>query len=128
MTSTSPTAHRVLIVDNDTRLRRALTELVNASDGFAVVATEGSSHGVATAATDAAATVALVVVDSAADRRALTRVRVLADQMPVVAVSATASAAGSATDAGATAFCEMDGNTDALVAALGAASTQGRTR
>lgn len=124
MTSAWP--HRVLIVDNDPRLRHALTELLNASEGFVVAGAEGSTQGVAMAASSAYATVALVVVASVADRAALLRVQVLADHMPVVAVSTAASVRGWALAAGATAFCEMDGNTDALIAALGTASSSGR--
>lgn len=108
------------MVATELRLRRALAELVNASDGLVVAASEGSNSGVAVAAT-VGANVALVVVGSVADRTGLTRIRVLADQMPVVAVSAAASVGNAALAAGATTFCEMDGNTDAMIAALVAA-------
>ena len=128
MTTTSAWPHRVLIVDGDARLRRALTELVAASDGFVVAGAEGSTHGVAMAAASAYATVALVVVSSVADRAGLLRVQVLAEHMPVVAASTAASVAGWTMAAGATTFCEMDGNNDVLIAALEAASSSGRTR
>ena len=116
MTATGASPHRVLIVDNDSRVRRALTELINATQGFVVVAAEGT--GQTAQPTNSEATVAVVALGSAADQEALTHIRTLADRMPVVAVSAVSSVATAAARAGATTFCEMDGNTDALIAAF----------
>lgn len=120
MTATSASPHRVLIVDNDDRVRRALTELINATEGFAVIAVEGA-QGAAPTPTDEA-TVALVALRSISDHAGLERVRELSSDMAVVAVSSVSSVAAAAARAGAVAFCEMDGNTDVLITALRVAS------
>ena len=95
----------MLIVDDDDRVRRALAELITASDGFTVASVSDAS-------------VAIVSIMSASDSRGLARVRTLAASMPVMVVSTVGSAADAATAAGAAAFVEMDGNADALIAAL----------
>lgn len=120
MARTSASAHQVLIVDDDARVRRALTELINATEGFTAV-TGGQTQTTGTSVT-ADAKIAVVGLRTTADKAGLERIRALAEQMPVVAVSAVSSAASAATGAGATAFCEMDGNTDTLIAALSTAA------
>ncbi len=119
MPATSASAHRVLIVDNDPRVRRALTELINATERFGVVAARGTRPTADT--TGPEADVAVVALGSTTDQEGLKQIRALAERIPVVAVSAFSSVAPAAARAGATAFCEMDGNADALIDTLRAA-------
>ena len=107
----------MLIVENDPRVRSALSELLTASEGLCVV-------GVAATARDAldagdCLDVALVDVRLPNLEDGLLVIRTLAAEgHPVVALSASAAARGASIAAGARAFLEKDSHPDALLAAL----------
>lgn len=114
---------RVIAVGGDARVRAALAALIDATLGL-------RSIDVATAATDGAfmaaaadADVAVVDIDEADPERDLRALSELATHLPVIAVSASSSHALRAFEAGAAAFCDKDGDTDALTAAVRAAAT-----
>jgi DNA-binding NarL/FixJ family response regulator len=108
---------RVLIVENDPRVRSALSELLTASEGLCVV-------GIAATARDALDAgdwldVALVDVRLPDLEDGLLVIRKLAAEgHPVVALSASAAARAASIAAGARAFFEKDSHPDALLAAL----------
>ena len=107
----------MLIVEDDPRVRSALSELLAASEGFCV-------GGVAATARDALDAgdwldVALVDVLLPDLEDGLSVIRALAaDGHPVVALSASAAARAASMAAGATTFVEKDSHPDALLAAL----------
>ena len=107
----------MLIVENDPRVRSALSELLTASEGLCVV-------GVAATARDALDAgdwldVALVDVRLPDLEDGLLVIRKLAAEgHPVVALSASAAARAASIAAGARAFFEKDSHPDALLAAL----------
>ena len=108
---------RVRIVEDDPRVRSALSELLTASEGLCLV-------GVAATARDALDAgdwldVALVDVRLPDLEDGLLVIRKLAAEgHPVVALSASAAAREASIAAGARAFCEKDSHPDALLAAL----------
>ncbi len=108
---------RVLIVEDDPRVRSALSELLTASEGLCVV-------GIAATAGDALDAgdwldVALVDVRLSDLEDGLLVIRKLAAEgHPVVALSASAAARAASIAAGARAFFEKDSHPDALLAAL----------
>lgn len=110
-------SRRVLIVEDDPRVRSALSELLTASGGLCVV-------GIATTARDAldagdCLDVALVDVRLPDLEDGLLVIRKLAaDGHPVVALSASGAARAVSLAAGARAFFEKDSHPDALLAAL----------
>jgi DNA-binding NarL/FixJ family response regulator len=115
--SGASTGRRVLIVEDDPRVRSALSELLTASEGFCV-------RGVAATARDALDVgdrldVALVDVLLPDLEDGLLVIRTLAAEgHPVVALSASAAAQAASMAAGATTFVEKDSHPDALLAAL----------
>ena len=108
---------RVLIVEDDPRVRSALSGLLTASEGLCVV-------GVAATGRDALDArgwldVALVDVRLPDLEDGLLVIRTLAAEgHPVVALSASAAARAASIAAGARAFFEKDSHPDALLAAL----------
>ena len=117
-TSSRPCAgRRVLIVEDDPRVRSALSELLTASEGLCVV-------GVAATARDAldagdCLDVALVDVRLPNLADGLLVIRTLAAEgHPVVALSASAAIRAASLAAGATTFLEKDIHPDALLVAL----------
>jgi DNA-binding NarL/FixJ family response regulator len=116
MTAIRP-ANQVLIVEPDSRVRRALADLVESTDGLAVLAACAYVDEVEGVCGDGRPDVAVVSVRLASDRgfAAVTRV---ARQVPVVAVAPVGSVASRAIAAGAAAFYDEDGDADALVAAI----------
>lgn len=108
---------RVLIVEDDPRVRSALSGLIAASDGLCVI-------GVAATARDALDAgdwldVALVDVRLPDLDSGLLVIRTLAAAgHPVVALSASAAVRAASLTAGARAFFEKDSHPDALLAAL----------
>jgi DNA-binding NarL/FixJ family response regulator len=106
----------VLIVENDPRVRSALSELLTASEGLCVVGIAATAD-----ALDAGdwLDVALVDVRLPDLEDGLLVIRKLAaDGHPVVALSASAAARAASIAAGARAFFEKDSHPDALLAAL----------
>jgi two-component system, NarL family, response regulator DesR len=116
MTAIRP-ANQVLIVEPDSRVRRALADLVDSTDGLVVLAACASVDDVEAACRDAHPDAALVGVRLACEHgfAAVTR---LAQQVPVVAVAPVGSVASRAIAAGAAAFYDEDGDADALVAVI----------
>ena len=117
-TSSRPcTGRRALIVENDPRVRSALSELLTASEGLCVV-------GIAATARDTLDAgdwldVALVDVRLPDLEDGLLVIRKLAAEgHPVVALSVSAAAREASIAAGARAFFEKDSHPDALLAAL----------
>lgn len=108
---------RVLIVEDDPRVRSALGELLTASEGLCVV-------GIAATARDALDAgfwldVALIGVRLPDLEDGLLVIRKLAAEgHPVVALSASAAARVASIAAGARAFFEKGSHSDALLAAL----------
>jgi DNA-binding NarL/FixJ family response regulator len=103
-------ALRVLVLDDDPRVRAGLRRLLEATPGITIVPL------------GAGADVALVDVDLPDRAAAAARVRGLAGGVPVVALSLDGAARQAALDVGAHAFVEKDGAPDALLAALHAAA------
>jgi DNA-binding NarL/FixJ family response regulator len=117
---------RVLVVDRDARVRAALAALIDATPGLEVAAATGSLADVGRIARMVAATVAVVDVDAARPDDDLAIINDLARCLPVVAVCAASSAGGRAVAAGASAFCDKDGDADCLMAAVVAAAQRPR--
>ena len=131
MPSRNP-ARRIVVVDDDPRVRHAMCQLIDGTPGLGVVAAVGSAVAVDVASETAAPDLAVVDVNLADRNSGLSLIRILSHRIPVIAISATSSLARPAIRAGATTFCDKDGNTDALVnavlAALGDDPHSGRTR
>lgn len=122
MTNSGSPARRVLVVDRDERVRTALAALIDATPGLEVAATTGSIEDAGRVARAAGATVAVVDIEAAKPDDDLDTVRGLAAHLPVVAICAATSAGLRAVTAGATAFCDKDGDADCLTAAVTAAA------
>ena len=108
---------RVLIVEDDSRVRAALSELLTASGGLCVVAVAATARD----ALDAGdwLDVALVDVRLPVLEDGLLVIRKLAaDGHPVITLSASGAARAASIAAGARAFFEKDSHPDALLAAL----------
>jgi DNA-binding NarL/FixJ family response regulator len=111
-------AHHVLIVVPDSRVRRALADLLESTDDLAVLAACATVEEADRAAGAASANAALVTVRLPGCDADLVAVARLALRVPVVAVASAASVAARAIAAGAAAFHDEDGDADALVLAL----------
>jgi DNA-binding NarL/FixJ family response regulator len=116
MTAMRP-ANQVLIVERDSLVRRALADLIESTDGLAVLAACAHVDEVEDVCRDGRPDAALVSVRLRSDRgfAAVTRVAL---QVPVVAVAPVGGVASRAIAAGAAAFYDEDGDADALVAAI----------
>ena len=110
---------RVLVVDDDARVRRALHDLIDASEGIRVVATSGDASDALRA--DESTAPAVVLVDVLLPDRAdgLGVVRELARRgRPVVATSVSAAVRDDALTAGARCFVEKAPDVHRLLTAL----------
>jgi DNA-binding NarL/FixJ family response regulator len=109
---------RVLVVDDDPRVRAGLAGALGATAGLALTAVTGSPARALALAAAGQADVALVdaLLPTLADGVAL--VRGLAPHVPVVAISLDGSRRRDTLAAGAVAYVEKDGALDDLVAAL----------
>ena len=109
---------RVLVVDDDPRVRAGLAGALGATAGVALVAVTGTPARALAVAAAGRADVALVdaLLPTLADGMAL--VRGLARHLPVVAISLDGSRRRDALAAGAVAYVEKDGALDDLVATL----------
>ena len=131
MAATTPSAHRVLVVESDARVRTALTALIDATPGLHVVAQCACTSGADDARRRTDPVVAVVGMCSCSD--GLQSLAALAAHLPVVAVSPCRRDAERALAAGAAEFCDQDGDADRLsatllaVAAAAASSASGRT-
>lgn len=108
------TGLRVLVLDDDPRVRGGLRRLLETTPGVTVVPL------------GADADVALVDVDLPDRAAVAARIRALAGGVPVVALSLDGAARAAALAAGAAAFVEKDGASNALLTALRAAASAPR--
>ena len=111
---------RVLIADDDHRVRTALSALLTSSSGFDVVGTSATTDGALTLARQHRPTVALVdmLLPEATDGLGLLRAITNELHIPAIAMSIDGGLRRSALAAGATSFFDKDGRADQLVAAL----------
>lgn len=130
MAAITPSAHRVLVVESDARVRRALTALIDATPGLQVVAQCSCTAGADDVRRRSDPVVAVVGMCNCSD--GLESLTALAADLPVVAVSPCRRDAERALAAGAVEFCDQDGDADRLSATLltvaeaAASNTSGR--
>jgi len=117
---------RVLIVDDDARVRSAMRTFLVAHPEFEVVGEAGCTESAVRIAEETAPGVAIVDVLMPTERDGLSLLKIFAEQhgIPVVAMSLNNACADSAIAAGAYAFLAKDGFSDRLVSALLAAREQ----
>ncbi|MDQ4024493.1 MAG: response regulator [Actinomycetota bacterium] len=118
-TRTGGTSAKVLVVDNDARVRAALCALIGSSPGLSV-AGEASSRSAAYAAMEALrpdVVVLDILLPSAADGLEVLK-DLAATGRPVVALSIRYGLRAAALDAGAVAFVEKYAGPDALLETL----------
>jgi DNA-binding NarL/FixJ family response regulator len=115
---------RVLIAEDDPRVRQALCAFLAAAPGFAVVGEAGTAALALTLAYERAPAVALVDVSlpDAADGLELLRTLTEKLRLPTVAISLQAGLSEPALAAGAYRFVLKDGVAELLLAALRAAA------
>jgi DNA-binding NarL/FixJ family response regulator len=120
MTGEDSAPVRVLIADDDARVRSALRSLLSAAPGFDVVADAGRATTALELAREHAPAVAIVdiLLPRAAEGLALLRAVSGDLQIPVVAMSIRGGLRGPALAAGAHAFLEKDGSPELLLTAL----------
>ena len=110
---------RVLVVDDDARVRRALRDLIDASGGMQVVATAGNSSEALEADQCTGPAVALVDVLLPGRDDGIDVIRALTLRgRPVVATSVSASVRDEALAAGASHFVEKAPEAQRLLTAL----------
>jgi DNA-binding NarL/FixJ family response regulator len=117
---------RVLIVDDDPRVRTALRRFLSASREVEVVGDAGGSDPALRLARELAPAVALVDVHLPEPADGLGLLRALTGLgVPAVAISIHGSARGSALAAGADQFLDKDSAPDLMVSALRRAARRG---
>ena len=109
-------ALRVLVVDDDPRVRAGLAGALGATAGLILVAVTGSPARALAAAGQADVALVDALLPTLADGVAL--VRCLSPHVPVVAISLDGTRRRDALAAGAVAYLEKDGSLDDLVATL----------
>ena len=107
--------HRVLVVDDDPRVRAAVRALLDGTGDLTVVAAAATPDQARAALAATGADCALVDVRLPAG---LDLIGELATRMPVVAFSVSGASRVPAVRAGAAAFVEKDGRADRLLEAL----------
>jgi DNA-binding NarL/FixJ family response regulator len=119
---------RVLIAEDDPRVRTALRSFLSASSGFAVVGDAGSAASALEMARERAPDIALVDVHLPDAPSGLGLLRDLTGGLgiPAVAISIHGSVRGSALAAGAHWFLNKDSAPELLLAALRAAASKRR--
>ena len=110
---------RVLVVDDDARVRSALRDLIDASGGMHVIATAGDASNALRADGSAGSAVALVdvLLPNRADGLGVVRELALRGR-PVVATSVSAAVRNDALAAGARCFVEKAPDPHQLLTAL----------
>ncbi|MGR7023692.1 response regulator [Geodermatophilus sp. URMC 62] len=113
---------RVLIIDDDIRVRAALGDLLaSTADLTPAVTAATAAEARAAAEQDGPFDLAVVDVRLPDPATGLALIRRLTTGMPVVAVSVSGAHRAAALAAGATAYLDKDGRPDDLLAALRAA-------
>jgi DNA-binding NarL/FixJ family response regulator len=114
---------RVLIADDDQRVRTALSALLTSSAGFDIVGTSATTDSALTLARQHRPTVALIdiLLPEAPDGLGLLRAITSEQHIPAIAMSIDGGLRKSALAAGATWFFDKDSRADRLIAALRAA-------
>jgi DNA-binding NarL/FixJ family response regulator len=120
MASRGTAARRILVVDDDPRVRHAVRQLIDGTPGLQVEAAVSNADEAEAASRTSVPDLAIVDVRVPDRDAGLNLIRSLSSRMPVIAISVTSSLARPATRVGA-AFCDKDGNTDALISAVLAA-------
>jgi len=111
---------RVLIADDDHRVRTALSALLTSSAGFDIVGSSATTDSALTLARQHRPTVALIdiLLPEAPDGLALLRAITNELHIPAIAMSIDGGLSKSALAAGATRFVDKDSRADQLIAAL----------
>jgi len=111
---------RVLIADDDHRVRTALSAFLTSFADFAIVGTSATPDGALSLARQHRPTVALIDILLPEARDGLALLRALTDELgiPAVAMSIEGGLKKCALAAGATSFFDKDGRADQLIAAL----------
>ena len=113
---------RVLVIDDDIRVRAALGDLLaSTADLTPAVTAATAAEARAAAEQDGPFDLAIVDVRLPDPATGLALIRRLTPRVPVVAVSVSGAHRAAALAAGATAYLDKDGRPDALLAALRAA-------
>ena len=109
---------RVLIVDDDPRVRAALTALITATTDLTVAAAVGTTRDVCAAL--ATRPVDLILIDVQLPHRddGITLIQTLSRRYLIVAMSIDGSSRAPALQAGAADFLEKNGNPDDILEAL----------
>jgi DNA-binding NarL/FixJ family response regulator len=111
---------RVLIADDDHRVRTALSTLLATSTGFDVVGAASNAASALKLAREHRPSVALVdmLLPDASDGLGLTRAMTAELHIPTIAISINGGLEVSALSAGAAGFVDKDSPVDLLLAAL----------
>jgi len=116
---------RVLIADDDHRVRTALSALLTGTAGFDVVGTSGTTESALTLAREHRPMVALIdiLLPEAPDGLGLLSAITNELRIPAIAMSVDGGLKNSALAAGAARFFDKDGTADRLIAALRSVAT-----
>jgi DNA-binding NarL/FixJ family response regulator len=117
---------RVLIAEDDPRVRAALTSLLSASPGFQVIADVGTAGAALYAARRHVPSVAIIGLQLPGAFEGLRLLRAITGnlQIPVVAMSVRDALRAEALAVGACAFLERDISPELLLAAVRSAALQ----
>jgi DNA-binding NarL/FixJ family response regulator len=116
---------RVLIADDDHRVRTALSTLLTGSAGFDIVGASATTDSALSLARQHRPTVALIDILLPEAPDGLGLLRAIADELhiPTVAMSINGGLRNSALAAGATLFIDKDNTADQFIAALRAVAS-----
>jgi DNA-binding NarL/FixJ family response regulator len=117
---------RILIVEDDPRVRAALLQTLGSNSDLSVLAAGSGQDAVALLASKRV-DVVLLDIGLPAERDGIDLIHRLAPSTPVVAVSINGAARDTALGAGAHSYHEKDGDVDRLLGALRAAANAGQS-
>ena len=109
---------RVLIVDDDPRVRAALTALITATTDLTVTAAVGTARDACTALATRPVDLILIDVHLPHPDDGITLIQTLSRRYLIVAMSIDGSSRAPALQAGAADFLEKNGNPDDILEAL----------
>jgi DNA-binding NarL/FixJ family response regulator len=111
---------RVLIADDDHRVRTALSTLLTSTAGFDIVGASATTDSALTTARQHRPTIALIDILLPEAPDGLGLLHALTDELhiPAIAMSIDGGLRNSALAAGATLFVDKDSTADSLIAAL----------